>query len=98
MKGITSRQERQPRLAARGASNRVRHAICSIGCANTRKRPSASWKISAQIFEEAEGRFLVFAQPIAQSACRTLFLSPLGANWGARSRRAVTTVLHVSAI
>src|SRR6266702_3439158 len=35
-------------------------------------------KIHPQIFQEAEDRFLVFAQPVEQGACGTLFDSPLG--------------------
>src|SRR6266702_447139 len=42
-------------------------------------------KIHPQIFQEAEDRFLVFAQPVEQGACGTLFDSPLGSRGGRRS-------------
>ena len=42
-------------------------------------------KIHPQIFQEAEDRFLMFAQPVEQVACGTLFDPPLGARRGRRS-------------
>lgn len=42
-------------------------------------------KIHAQIFKEAEDRFLVFAQPVEQVACGALFDPPFGPRQGRRS-------------
>src|SRR5947209_8467070 len=42
-------------------------------------------EIHTQIFQEAEDRFLVFAQTVEQIACGTLFDPPLGPRRGRRS-------------
>ena len=53
-------------------------------------------KIHPQIFQEAEDRFLVFAQPVEQVACGTLFDAPLGARRGQRSGSdAIPFIQHV---
>src|SRR5258708_4557968 len=100
--GLQSWQERKPLFAqGRQIAPNAAKGLCSRQTAETARDLLLHFdhaqialgqivvKIYAQIFQEAEGRFLVFAQPIEQIACRTLFDAPLAARRGCRSWRDV---------
>ena len=96
--GLQSRQERKPLFAqGRQIAPNAAKGLCSRQTAEAARDLLLHFdhaqialgqivvKIHAQIFQEAEDRLLVFAQPIEQIACGTLFDAPLGARRGRRS-------------
>src|SRR6266700_196381 len=96
--GLQSWQERKTLFAqGRHIATNAAKSLCSRQTAETARHLLLHFhhaqiplgqivvKIHPQIFQEAEDRFLVFAQPVEQVACGTLFDSPLGPRGGRRS-------------
>lgn len=81
-KGVCSRQTAE---AARDLLVHFEHAQIALG--------QIVVKLHTQILQEAEDRFLVFAHPVEQVACGTLFDPPLGARRGHRSWSDVITFI-----
>src|SRR3989440_3225259 len=65
------------RLCARQTAEAARHLLLYFEHAQIPLGQMVV-KIHPQIFQEAEDRFLVCAQPVEQVACGTLFDAPLG--------------------
>ena len=92
---LESRQERKPLLAQRG---QIAADAAKAGEPLIRAKAARDFlldfehaqialglivvKVDPQIFQEAEDRLLVFAQPVEQVTCSTLFDAPFAARGG----------------
>src|SRR6266566_8919440 len=96
--GLQSWQERKTLFAqGRHIATNAAKSLCSRQTAETARHLLLHFhhaqialgqivvKIHPQIFQEAEDRLLMFAQPVEQIACGTLFDAPLGPRRGGRT-------------
>ena len=95
---LQSRQQRQTLFTqGRQVATNAAKRLCARQTAEAARHPLVHFehaqiplglvvvKIDPQVFQEAEDRFLMFAQAVEQIACGTLFDAPLAARRGRRS-------------